>query len=268
MKIQFAALVPHSPLLIPEIAKDNYRLIAKTTAAYEKLGSELELLQPETIIIITPHAKTPGKNFYFNSSLELEANFSELGFLANGKKFPNNPALLQSFKEKLRPEFPIQLLSTEKLDYASSIPLTLLTGSLGSPKIIQLSYSSGSLEEQLLFGRAIGKIIKDSAEKVAIIASGDLSHRLKKTSPAGYSPKGAKFDNKLIEYLNSEAPAENILKLDENLVKNAAECGLKSVTLAIGILEGAETEIKVQGLAYQTELGIGYLTMRLTAENL
>ncbi len=41
MKIIFAALVPHSPLLIPEIAKENYRLIAKSAAAYDKLEAEL-----------------------------------------------------------------------------------------------------------------------------------------------------------------------------------------------------------------------------------
>ncbi len=226
------------------------------------------MTKPETIIIITPHAKSPTKNFFFNSAPESATDFSELGFLANGHKFKTDLVLLQDLKEKLRPDFPIQFLSTEKLDYASSIPLQILAKELDDLKIIQLSYTSGNLEEQLLFGRAIGKIIKDGNKKIAVIASGDLSHRLKKSSPAGYSPKGAKFDNKLIEYLNSENPTENILKIDENLIKGAAECGLKSVLLALGILEGAETTIKAQGLAYQTELGIGYLTMRLTEENL
>ena len=268
MKITFAALVPHSPLLIPEIAKENYRLIAKTAAAYDKLGAELQAGQPDTIIIITPHAKAPGHNFYFNSAPEVVTDFSELGFLANGRKFKSNLSLIQECKEKLRPEFPLQLLSAEKLDYASSIPLQLLTEDSNKPQIIQLSYSSGSLEEQWQFGQALGKIISARTEKVAVIASGDLSHRLKKNSPAGYSPKGAKFDNKLIEFLNSETPIENILKMDENLIKNAAECGLKSVVLALGIMAGTETPIKPQGLAYQTELGIGYLTMRLSAEKL
>ncbi|MFZ4648049.1 MAG: AmmeMemoRadiSam system protein B [Patescibacteria group bacterium] len=268
MKTLFAALVPHSPLLIPEIAKDNYRLISKTTAAYEKLSTELKAIQPEIIIIITPHAKSVTKNFSFNSSPEMAIDFSELGFLANGRKFKNDLDLLQKFKEKLRPDFPIQFLSSEKLDYASSIPLHILARDLANPKIIQLSYSSGSLKEQISFGQAIGQIIKDGETKIAVIASGDLSHRLKKTSPAGYSPKGAKFDNKLIEYLNSEKPTENILTIDENLIKNASECGLKSIAIALGILEGSETKIEVQGLSYQTELGIGYLTMRLTSENL
>lgn len=268
MKISFAALVPHSPLLIPEIAKDNYLLVAKTTAAYEKLTAELTASQPETIIVITPHAGNTGKNFSFNSANEFVTDFSELGFLATGRKFKSDLILLQTIKEKLRSDFPIQFLSSEKLDYASSIPLQILAKDLAQPKIVQLSYSSGTPEEQFLFGKAIGKIIKEGSKNIAVIASGDLSHRLKRNSPAGYSPKGAKFDNKLIEYLNSEQPVENILKMDESIIKNAAECGLKSVLITLGILEGAETKIKTQGLAYQTELGIGYLTMRLTEENL
>ena len=268
MKINFAALVPHSPLLIPEIAKDNYRLISKTTAAYDKLAGELTKTNPETIIVITPHARAMEKNFFFNSSPNLITNFSELGFLANGRKFKNNLTLIQELKEKLRPNFPIQFLSSEKLDYASSIPLQILAKDLAQPKIIQLSYSSGTPEEQFLFGKAIGEIIKNSSENIAIIASGDLSHRLKRNSPAGYSPKGAKFDNKLIEHLNSEQPIENILKMDENIIKSTSECGLKSILITLGILESTGTKIKTQGLAYQTELGIGYLTMRLTEENL
>lgn len=268
MKIAIAALVPHSPLLIPEIAKENYRLITKTALAYEKLAEEITACEPETIVVISPHVKNPEKNFFINSQPELITDFSDLGFLAKGRQFENNLKLVQAIKEQMRPVFPIQLLSAEKLDYASSIPLQILTKDLANPKIIQLSYSNGNLEEQLNFGRALGKILKNWPEKIAVIASGDLSHRLKKTSPAGYSPKGAKFDNKLIEYLNSEAPTENILKFDENLVKNASECGLKSVIMTLGILEGNETKIEAQGLAYQTELGIGYLTMRLTTENL
>lgn len=268
MKISFAAIVPHSPLLIPEIAKDNYRLISKTSSAYDKLTAELNILKPKTILIITHNTNNSEKNFLFNSSPEVTTDFSELGFLANGKKIKSDLVLLQKLKENLRPEFPIQLYSSEKLDYASSIPLQILAKDLPQVRIIHLSYSDGSLEDQVNFGRAIGKIIKDWPENIAVIASGDLSHRLKKTSPAGYSSKGPKFDNKLIEFLNSEDPINNLLKIDENLIRGAAECGLKSILITLGILEGADTEINPQGLAYQTELGIGYLTMRLTNENL
>ena len=100
----------------------------------------------------------------------------------------------------------------------------------------------------------------ESDKKIAVISSSDLSHRLKKKSPGGYSPKGAKFDNKLIEYLaDPKTAAANILKMDSKLIEAAGECGLKPIVVLLGILDGLENEAKI--LAYQTDFGVGYLSL-------
>jgi AmmeMemoRadiSam system protein B len=155
----------------------------------------------------------------------------------------------------------VQLISQEKMDYGASVPLHLLTGNMPDVKIVAINYARGlSLEDHFILGEYINKIIANSAKRIAVIASGDLSHRLKKSSPNGYSPKGAKFDNKLIEYLNDPATVrKNILAMDAKLINDANECGLKSIAILLGSLNNLEYKPKM--LAYQTELGIGYLTM-------
>ena len=94
--------------------------------------------------------------------------------------------------------------------------------------------------------------------KIAIIAAGNLSHRLKKNSPGGYSPKGARFDNRLIEYLNDgENGLNKILNIEEKTGSEAMEGCLKQLNLLIGAIgENFTTQV----LAYQNDFGIGYLS--------
>jgi len=152
------------------------------------------------------------------------------------------------------------LISENILDHGSAIPLYLLKSAASDRKIIVVAPASSlSLNDQFNFGAKLATVIKASDKKIAVIASGDLSHRLKKKSPAGYSPKGAKFDNKLIEYLNEPATAAaNILKMDAKLITDASECGLKALVILLGVL--SEISWRAEVLAYQTDFGVGYLS--------
>jgi AmmeMemoRadiSam system protein B len=169
--------------------------------------------------------------------------------------------MIDQIKNTLRPEYSLKLVSEKILDHGSAIPLYLLKNSIANSKIIIISPAQNlSLENHLAFGKSLGKIIRESDKNIAVIASGDLSHRLKRKSPGGYSPKGTKFDNKIIEYLsNPETAEENILKMDSNLIKEAAECGLKPLAIILGILKEYQWEPNI--LAYQTDFGIGYLSL-------
>ena len=259
MPLLNAAITTHSPILIPEIGKINQQILKKTVEAYDEIAAELQGNDIETIIIISPHGPVQANYFTINAGPELAINLSSFGFLGGTRKFLSDLEFIDNLKHT--DGTAIQLISDPKLDYGSSVPLYLLTQLMPDVKIVALSYASElSLEEHLELGKRINQTIRQSAKRIAIIASGDLSHRLKKTSPSGYSPKGAKFDNKLIEFLNDPSTAQkNILSMDAKLIKDAGECGLKSIAILLGALEGHLYEPKV--LAYQTDFGIGYLTM-------
>ena len=93
--------------------------------------------------------------------------------------------------------------------------------------------------------------------KIAIIASGDLSHCLKEDGPYGFNPDGPKFDKALIEALKKK-DIETILKLDE-LYPDAGECGLRSFCFILGILEVSEINWQPEILSYEGPFGVGYL---------
>ena len=121
--------------------------------------------------------------------------------------------------------------------------------------------------------------IQDTKYKVALIASGDLSHCLKEDGPYGFNPDGPKFDKALIEYLKKK-DIKNILKLDE-MFPNAGECGLRSFCFVLGILEasgihpvksrlsGISQDAKLFNrvnwqpkiLSYEGPFGVGYLVV-------
>ena len=48
-------LMPHPPIIIPDIGKGNENKAINTIKACEEVGKKINELSPETIIIITPH---------------------------------------------------------------------------------------------------------------------------------------------------------------------------------------------------------------------
>jgi len=261
MPLVKSAILPHSPLLIPEIGRANYNLLDKTINSYQKIANDLKNLEVETLIIISPHGAIQDDSFVLNVSPEMEISLKDFGFIPPKTVLSGDSILADQISSALRNNFPIQLISENILDYGSAIPAYLFKNIIGDFKVIVITPANElSLEDHFNFGKNLKEVIVSSDKKIALIASSDLSHRLKKKSPGGYSPKGAKFDNKLIEYLNEEKTAvKNILKMDSKLINDAGECGLKPIVVLLGVLEDAE--IKAHVLSYQTDFGVGYLSL-------
>lgn len=262
MPLTTVALLPHSPLLVPEIGRANHPILAKTTDAYREIGEALAAAETETIIIISPHGSPDPGAFVIGVAPEMEINFQDFGFIPPRTALNGDAWLADKIKNELRPDFPLQLHALETMDSGSAVPLYLLRPHIPRAKaIVLIPAIERNPEQQAAFGTRLGAILQGAEKNIGLIASGDLSHRLKKKSPGGYSPKGAKFDNRLIEYLNDAPTAlANILDLEEKFIAEAGECGLKPLALALGALQDRPWEPEV--LAYQTDFGIGYLSFR------
>ena len=97
--------------------------------------------------------------------------------------------------------------------------------------------------------------------RVAFIASGDLSHRLKPQAPAGYNPDAHIFDEQVVDALRSNAP-QRIVDIDYNLRRLAGECGFRSMLVAIGA--SSELPPSCEVLSYEAPFGVGYLVAQIT----
>ena len=56
MGILAAVMVPHPPLIIPEVGRGEEEKIKETTAGFTKAAELIARLEPETIVILSPHS--------------------------------------------------------------------------------------------------------------------------------------------------------------------------------------------------------------------
>ena len=66
MPIQLAAIVPHPPIILPQIGQGQEREIRATTAAYREIARRVRELSPETIVIISSHATSYADYFHIS----------------------------------------------------------------------------------------------------------------------------------------------------------------------------------------------------------
>ena len=142
-----------------------------------------------------------------------------LTFNAPGTNFttPIDEELLAAIKEAAASEhYEITALLEHDLDHGTAVPLYFLLQNGWRGKVVTLGYSFLSNDDHLRFGSCIRKAVDQVGRRVAFIASGDLSHRLKPQAPAGYNPNAHVFDEEVVEALRSNEP-QRIVDIDLRL---------------------------------------------------
>jgi MEMO1 family protein len=258
MSLVFSAFTPHPPLLVPSIGKTELKKLSKTTAAFNELERNLYAAAPEVILVISPHGSFFPDVFTINSCVEYTADFKEFGDLETNHKFLGDFEMTHRLRDATkRKQFPATLISEPRLDHGSAVPLILLASHLTSAKIVQLGFCDLDAKTHLDFGALLKETILLSNRRVAVIASGDMSHALTTESPAGFNKNGPEFDKKIRELLMA-GNISGIMNLDEKFISTAAECGLRSLLILLGILQKMHYDYRE--LAYEAPFGVGYLT--------
>ena len=85
MPILAAFMVPHPPMIVPSVGQGSEAQILETTRAYEKVADEVSALQPETILITSPHSVMYADYFHISPGRAAEGSFRR--FRAPGVKF-------------------------------------------------------------------------------------------------------------------------------------------------------------------------------------
>ncbi|MBT4120768.1 MAG: AmmeMemoRadiSam system protein B [Candidatus Magasanikbacteria bacterium] len=253
----FSAIVPHPPVLIPSIGKDEIKKIEKTKQAIEQLEQDLYLSKPDIIIIISPHGSLFTDAFSINAHTHFVSDFEQFGDLTTKLEWTGADSLAAKIKQGIENEdVPLQLISQEQLDHGSTIPLYGLTKHLPDIKILPIGYSELESKIHLKFGESLKEVIMESNKRIAVIASGDLSHALTTDAPAGFSKTGQEFDNKIIELLENKNTT-GIANMDDKIVDSASECGYRSILILLGILKNMDYSFK--NYSYEAPFGVGYL---------
>ena len=260
----FSAIAPHPPIMVPEVGRESIAAVIKSIDAMAELTKRLIASGAETLVLISPHAPLEADSFVAYDGPQVYGNFSnfrapETGFAANVDE-----ELLAAIKSAAASKnYEVTTLPEQDLDHGSAVPLYFLLQNGWEGKVVLLGYSFLSNEDHLRFGTCIKDAVDHVHRKVAFIASGDLSHRLKPNAPAGYYPQAHIFDEKVVDALHSNAP-QKIVDIDHDLRRLAGECGYRSMLVAIGATSGLPSQCEV--LNYEAPFGVGYLVAQLTLQ--
>lgn len=252
-----AAFTPHTPLLLPSIGKENVKRLQATTDAMKRIAEDLYVASPETIVIVSAHSAMHPSAFSVNLHDAYEVDLSEFGDLGTAREFLPDIALIDTMQRSLRRhQQPLTLDSDAALDYGTAVPLLLLTENLRNVRIVPISYSGLDAKAHFTFGRALKHVLADSSKRIALIASGDLSHALSSEAPAGHKPEGEQFDRAVRQALEQHS-ASALLTLDPAVVEAASECAYRPLLVFLGALE--RTHVDPEVLSYESPFGVGYL---------
>lgn len=258
--IVFAAIVPHSPLLIQSIGKEHRQKLSATLAALSEIEQALYLTKPDTICIIAPHGSRYPDAFSINLAQKYTGNFKAFGDFSTTVSAKGDFLMIDHLQRKLREEtVPFTLTSSEELDYSYSVPILLLTTHLQNWKLIAVSPSMHDGKAHYDFGAQLKRILHAEERRVAVLASADLSHKLTKDSPGGTSEEGPKFDAAVVEYASANQP-QPLIDLPPDLIENSSQCGYRPIMTLLGTLN--EMNVTPKKLCYESPFGVGYLTVR------
>lgn len=260
--IVFSAITPHPPILIPEIGKDNLQFVRQTSTAMERLAEDMYATKPDTIVIISPHGPMLADAFTLNMSPTFDIQFKDFGDLSTKFTLNGDIQLIHHYKEILESKMKVVLINQKELDHGVGVPLYFLTKGIEQKnvKIVPMSYSLLDYNTHYEYGKKLQEDMINDTKRIAIIASGDLSHRLTEDAPAGYSHWAKKFDDTLVKSIKKK-DNKTILKFDTDFVEEAGECGLRSIIILLGMLNSMNYTPEIY--SYEGPFGVGYLVANL-----
>ncbi|MGM0421165.1 MAG: hypothetical protein ACQEQG_09215 [Bacillota bacterium] len=257
-------LMPHPPIIIPEVGGRRRFEAKKTIKACQDIAEAFVSSKPDLIVAMGPHGPLDWNKIRFDKSKKFTGDLSKFSapktnFRVEGESKLVNDLItaVNELNKENQNKFPVEVLAEGRLDHGIMVPLYYLNNAGLSADIPWLIINISFWDSQSLFefGDFISQYILEKYDNPKVLISGDLSHKIDKNSPAGYSPKGAEFDRQIIEDLRNEK-IDKILNYDENFLEAAGECAYKPLSLGLGILNYSDYNIKVK--SYEAPYGVGY----------
>ncbi len=255
----WSALMPHPPVLIPEVGRGRENEASKTLEGIERLTSSISGERPEVLFVLSPHQPYAPGALFINTAESYRGSFAVYGAsdvkinaVSSGDDIDALSDVLSASGTSIYRK-PFADLSR---DQGSTVPLYFLERTWGSlPNVIIASPIGLSPEEAFSMGPTLAKI--QSGKRWALLASGDLSHRMTPDAPAGYEPEYAPvFESAVEEALKTCSPSP-LLGLNRETLERAGECGLRSVMAMLGL---AGSGRKIDIFSHEWPFGVGYCT--------
>ncbi|MEK6705340.1 MAG: class III extradiol dioxygenase subunit B-like domain-containing protein [Bdellovibrionota bacterium] len=268
MSIASTVLMCHAPIVIPVVAGRRAALVQKSTMAMQEVANHIVSVKPDFLVVVSPHTPRIENFFGLLSGPKLEGDLSGFGFPELKVELPSDN-IRGHLLDCVSKSAGAKLLSLPRmpLDHGALVPLFFMhmAGWRGQTAVVSLPFSP-TAEECLAMGEVITAASERASERQrrwAVIASGDMSHRLTQSSPAGYHKRAHEFDEFFRDRIRAGKFHEAI-NVDPELRELAGEDVVDSVAVAAASVGFEAVGNKV--LSYEGPFGVGYLVAVLNTD--
>lgn len=257
-------IAPHPPIMVPDVGHADSDVTQASAAALHAAADLLASFAPETIVVMSPHTEGFTDAFTVTTDERLRGDLARFGAPRAVHEVPGDPDLARAIVSEASaaglPTVEHHTISSRasalELDHGVLVPMHFLDPQCRYP-LVDMSFTFLGPDAHVSFGRAVRRAAASVGRRVAFVASGDCSHRLKSGAPAGFSPRAQAFDDQLVR-LVAAGDFAGIATMDTDLRVEAGECGWRSILVLGGYLE--DTVALPRVLAYEGPWGVGYLT--------
>lgn len=246
--VPIAVLMCHAPIVVPAVGGARGTACVATTAAMRAVAARLVAARPDALVVVSPHTPRAERAFGVLGGDRLRGDFGAFG--APGARVDLPPA--PEVRQALLATGLAAPLAERPLDHGASVPLWFVqeAGWSGPTAVLALPWTEGG---EAATGEALARAA--AGARWAVLASGDMSHRLRPGAPSGFHPRAADFDAAFVARIRA-GDLRGAVAVDPGLREVAAEDVVASVALAAGAVgfrsDGHEL------LAYEGPFGVGY----------
>lgn len=251
-------IMPHPPIILPEVGRGEEHKIQKTIDACRAIAHRIASLKPETIVVTSPHSILYADYFHVSPGSRAQGSMARFGAPNAAIDAEYDIELVAAIcKEAEKSGIPAGTLGEKDpaLDHGTVIPLRFVNEQYSNYRLVRIGLSGLSPQEHYRFGQCVAQAVEETGRRTVLIASGDLSHKLRQDGPYGFAAQGPQFDEEVTQAM-ARGDFQQFLSYSEEFCNAAAECGLRSFQVMAGAL--ADLKVESELLSYEGITGVGY----------
>jgi AmmeMemoRadiSam system protein A len=247
----------HAPIVVPEIAGSRGFACVKTTDAMERVAYALVAHEPNVLVLISPHAPRLPDAWGLVDDCRIGGSFSQFGKPEIEVSVPGAGDAVETISDVARArKIKTGRARGNDLDHGSIVPLAFLAKAGWQGPTLIVSLPGHDHDEEEAFGRVLAEAAQLRKERWAVLASGDMSHRLERGAPAGFHPRAAEFDRTFVSHIR-KGQLRLAVHPELALRELAAEDVVQSTRVAVAAADYDPRGLHV--FAYEGPFGVGYL---------
>ena len=258
MAVKGAVMVPHPPLIIPDVGRGQEKAIQATIDVYHEAAKKIASWQPDTVVVLSPHSIMYADYFHISPGTGARGDFGQFRAPQVKIQVQYDTELVEALSQEAEArEIPAGTMGERdsRLDHATMIPLWFLNHYYTDYKTVRIGLSGLPLSQHYMLGQCIQKAAELCGRNIVVIGSGDLSHKLKEDGPYGFQKEGTEYDSRIMEVMGIAA-FDQLFDFTEEFCDKAAECGHRSFVIMAGTLD--RLAVKAEKLSHEGTFGVGY----------